>query len=360
MKSFWSEEDDQMLWDKINECDGDWNKIAKFFPDRTLGAIKIRWKRIDPSFASGKWESEEDSKLIEWIMNLAIASVDSFHIDSRPRRKNDVMKRIEYWKQILESQLWNQLKTKGRSRPFKQRKRELKYERKVTMKNDLMDSKTSIEKTKSEPLNSSLNQISSRVKKENNEDSKQDYSNKPNLNDYSSTSEFLGKFEYFKKYNLTTSLTTLWTQNEEQQLLELVKVLGIDWSSISKFVTNKPTDEIRAHCYSLLKWTGYWINEDIERDNQSFKKVLNHENIKYTKLEDPHMADDKELLELVEAALYLVDEGYKKFFDSPEKNIAEQVKNEDTLQINRFNFDLFANGINKDELSEESSDDSQR
>ena len=159
MKSYWSEREDQMLCDKINEYDGNWNEIIKFFPDRTLPAIKIRWSRIDPSFASGKWESEEDSQLIDWVINQASMSVDSFQIDSKPRRRNDIIKRIEYYKQVLDTKFCSELYKKSRNGSIKPKKRQVKQERKVIMKHDMMDTKAYLEQAKNEIQDQNLNQL---------------------------------------------------------------------------------------------------------------------------------------------------------------------------------------------------------
>ena len=104
-RKLWSREEDQKLCDLVNRYDMKWNEIVKHFKDRTIISIQKRWTRIDPSFASGKWEPEEDADLIEWIMKNSYISIDSFTLNSKPRRKHDVIKRIEYYKQILESQV---------------------------------------------------------------------------------------------------------------------------------------------------------------------------------------------------------------------------------------------------------------
>ena len=228
------------------------------------------------------------------------------------------------------------------------------------MKYDAMDEQRAYEKTKKEFLDQSLSEFSSELKKEFVEDLKQDFHDEHNQKAYSPTSEVLEKTMYFKKHKLMTSFTKQWTKNEEQQLLELIKVLGPNWCSISKFLTHKPTDEISNHCYNLLKWTGYMISINIEANDVSLKEKLNNANVKFVEIMNPLKSDKEELLELVDAALYLVNEEGEKFIDSTKskKNNSEQMKSEDSFQAKRFNFDLFTSNINNEDSSEDSSDES--
>ena len=101
------------------------------------------------------------------------------------------------------------------------------------------------------------------------------------------------------------------------------------------------------------------INQNVEVNNWSLKEKLSYKNIKFVDILNPHKADKEELLELVDAALYLVNDKSNIFTDSknPKKNSTQHVKNEEPGGAKRFNFDLFTNDFDKDESSEESSDE---
>ena len=102
------------------------------------------------------------------------------------------------------------------------------------------------------------------------------------------------------------------------------------------------------------------ISINIEANDVSLKEKLNNANVKFVEIMNPLKSDKEELLELVDAALYLVNEEGEKFIDSTKskKNDSEQMKSEDSFQAKRFNFDLFTSNINNEDSSEDSSDES--
>ena len=104
-RSYWTEQEDKKLTKLFEKYGTKWDKIQKHFPDRTVSALSRRWSRIDPSFFSGKWNTDEDAKLIEFMVQSTINSIDMFNNEEKPRRKHDLMKRIERYGKMLGSNL---------------------------------------------------------------------------------------------------------------------------------------------------------------------------------------------------------------------------------------------------------------
>ena len=122
-------------------------------------------------------------------------------------------------------------------------------------------------------IGAELDSLSKSIKNEQYEDSKQDIQKKRIRSSYKPTSRLLSKckdfgqgienksaqplstpssrlldkYEYFSKYYMITKFSKSWTQDEEEQMFELVKTIGENWSAISKFITSKTPEEIEQH-----------------------------------------------------------------------------------------------------------------
>ena len=152
----WSKEEDFKLCNLINQHgEGNWKKISEYFTNRTHHAVAKRWKRIDPSIASGKWQSEEDVRLIDWMATIAKNSIDTFKPEGKARRRYDVVKRIFYYKEVLCQQICGIAGRKMEVEVCKARKRTIKNEFKEESKDDIstivkQDIENGIQKCKAE------------------------------------------------------------------------------------------------------------------------------------------------------------------------------------------------------------------
>ena len=75
--SAWTEEEDKKLVRLLEEHNNDYNKIMKYFPERTKKSLSCRWWRINPSVKSGKWDQEEDIKLVQWVFDWWYPTIQS-------------------------------------------------------------------------------------------------------------------------------------------------------------------------------------------------------------------------------------------------------------------------------------------
>ena len=136
--SKWSEEEDAKLRNLVSEFgEGNWKVISQHVENRSYEGIKKRWIKINPNVASGKWELEEDVTLIDWIITLASNSVNTFKLAGKPRSRNDVNKRILYYKDVLSEQVCGS-KTQKMSKEYnKIRKRNIKDQLKQKNEDDV-------------------------------------------------------------------------------------------------------------------------------------------------------------------------------------------------------------------------------
>ena len=61
---YWTQEKEKLLVELLVKFDSDFKKIQKYFPEKTIGALVKKTQRMDPEVKSGKWDTEEDIKLV--------------------------------------------------------------------------------------------------------------------------------------------------------------------------------------------------------------------------------------------------------------------------------------------------------
>ncbi|GIY12196.1 myb-related protein B [Caerostris extrusa] len=58
--------------------EGQWEKVASHFPDRSDVMCQQRWyKVLNPELVKGPWTKEEDEKVIELVKNMVLKKMDS-------------------------------------------------------------------------------------------------------------------------------------------------------------------------------------------------------------------------------------------------------------------------------------------
>ena len=259
-KSNWSKEDDQKLLTLLEEHNYDFKKVNSFFPGRTLIAIRSRFPRIDPRVRSGKWEKDEDKRLLEWTFNTCFDMVNSSLSLFDNRKLSDVKGRLECFRVILHEQLFPGIKLERRKYKLlnnivvKKSKRVMKDESKrVKVKEDMFNRDGDEDEDEgsnySEPdykpkAIKKAKQLVSQVKSE--------VSNFTDKTSQETSSTLQSIVESMKNVDskLTIgqfmSLTNLelpneksWSNSENIQLFELHKVLKCNWAAMEKLMQVK-------------------------------------------------------------------------------------------------------------------------
>ena len=325
----WTLEQDQLLIQLLEEYDGDFNKVGTHFPDKSVGAIRIRFHRIDPGVKSGKWDSQEDIKLVHWVFDDSIIRVDSCVGMFEGRRRNDVENRVKYYKKLIFEHMFPDYKLRDIQTICRTnngtRKRVKKEERKVKWegsKNHKIE--TLVKKTKN-----LINNIKSETVW------------KP-LRSFELTSEALNiKFtpklalnQFINLSNINSSSVPDWSKQETDQMFELYKTLKDDWHTMHKLITTRSPESIKTHFQNALKYAAFEYSNDINSELGVLSQLFGtHSDMV---LKDPLNATEEELAPYTPIASYITLNA-SDTVESAESGIYAKVKLEQDALSTKFN-----------------------
>lgn len=63
----WTQEEDDLLINIVNNIGTKWKFISKYFPKRNIFEIYNRYFKINPSLKKGRFSKEEDEQIIQFI-----------------------------------------------------------------------------------------------------------------------------------------------------------------------------------------------------------------------------------------------------------------------------------------------------
>lgn len=63
----WTQEEDTLLLNIVNNIGTKWKFISKYFPKRNIFEIYNRYFKINPSLKKGRFSKEEDEQIIQFI-----------------------------------------------------------------------------------------------------------------------------------------------------------------------------------------------------------------------------------------------------------------------------------------------------
>ena len=318
----WTAEQDELLLSMLNKCDMEFKKAQKYFPHKTVNALQLRFRRIDPSVKSGKWLDDEDIKLIQWVFDDAILRAESSLALFGGRRKIDVENRVLHFKNVLLDRMFPGKKINLKSESVKVKnsskksKRVMKRDRKNSDEgacNSTNSSKNkNIKREKNSPINK-LNELTESIKKEKvtfKDNSSKSLSSalKESMKSKEGVSEDpLDLQKFLISSNLSDKSDRVWTNCEVKKLFELHSALGTNWTSISKFFDGTTSQSVEEYFFNVLKYSAFVYSSDLDSDENEL--ATRFPDVDKLSIDDPLTASQEQLLPLTAVALHLVSIG---------------------------------------------------
>ena len=138
----WTQEESELLISLAKKYNNKWTEVCKHLKNRTPTAWSVRFciMNSESKAKTGKWSSEEDMNLYNWIFKPLEDRIGMNISDFGGRRKGDVFKRVDYFKSTLFNCLFPGMEYKTvkneESKNTRVRKSGIKRERKSIAKQE--------------------------------------------------------------------------------------------------------------------------------------------------------------------------------------------------------------------------------
>ena len=129
----WTQEEDEILSSLLKKYGRDYQRIAIKIQGRTPTAIRYRVQNFYSGIKTGAWSIEEDQELFKKMFDLFENYGFPENNKFLNRRKTDVLKRINYFRNQIDEVFFKGETNKSKNSSF-QKKRKVKNERKTDEK----------------------------------------------------------------------------------------------------------------------------------------------------------------------------------------------------------------------------------